>query len=129
MYNSKPVENIEVKLCETFSPYLGGCGGKTYPERTDKNGDYVITNVVPKVYEGLLARVFDTDSYIFASSWIGGLGSTKYEVSPNKTLFVSPTNLFKNDLKLLNPKAGARTGAPNLELKWGAIPGGRLLQV
>lgn len=122
LYNSKPVENIEVKLCETFSPYLGGCGGKTYTARTDKNGEYVITNVVPKVYEGLLARVFDTDSYIFAASGIGGLDSTKYEVSPDKTLFVSPTNLFKNDLKLLNPKAGAKTGAPNLELKWGPYP-------
>src|SRR5712691_4874704 len=29
-YNSKPVENIEVKLCETFSRFLGGCGGQTY---------------------------------------------------------------------------------------------------
>src|SRR5688572_5579219 len=44
LYNSKPAENIEVKLCETFSQYLGGCGGKIYTARTDKNGEYVITN-------------------------------------------------------------------------------------
>jgi hypothetical protein len=38
LYNSKPVENIEVKLCETFSQFLGGCSGKTYTARTDKGG-------------------------------------------------------------------------------------------
>jgi hypothetical protein len=122
LYNNKPVENIEVKLCETFNQYFGGCGGKSYKARTDKDGEYVITNVEPKVYEGLLARVFETDSYIFAASGIGGLSSTKYEVAADKTLFISPTNLFKDDLKLLNPKAGAKVSAQNLELKWDAYP-------
>src|SRR6266511_4168083 len=69
-YNSKPVENIEVKLCETFNQYLGGCSGKTYTAMTDKDGEYVITDVEPKVYEGLLARVFDTESFIFATTGI-----------------------------------------------------------
>jgi hypothetical protein len=122
LYNGKPAENIEVKLCETFSRFLGGCGGKTYTARTDRDGEYVIANVEPKVYEGLLARVFETDSSIFAASGIGGLSSTKYEVTADKTLFVSPTNLFKSDLKLLNPKAGAKTSAQNLELKWESYP-------
>jgi hypothetical protein len=121
-YNSKPVENIEVKLCETFNQYFGGCGGKSYTARTDKDGEYVIANVEPKVYEGLLARAFDSDSYIFAASGIGGLSSTKYEISSDKTLFVAPTNLFKEDLKTLNPKAGAKVSAQNLELKWEPYP-------
>ena len=122
LYNGKPVENIEVKLCEKFNRYFGGCSGKTYTARTDQDGEYVITNVEPRVYEGLLARVFDTDSYIFAASGIGGLSSTKYEVSADKTLFVRPTNLFKSDLKVLNPKAGAKVSAQNLELKWESYP-------
>lgn len=42
LYNSKPAENIEVKLCEKFNQYFGGCGGKTYTARTDKEGEYVI---------------------------------------------------------------------------------------
>lgn len=121
-YNSKPAENIEVKLCEKFSQFVGGCGGKTYTARTDKDGEYVITNVEPKTYEGLLARVFDTDFFIFAATGIGGLSSAKYEVTADKTLFVAPTNLFKDDLKLLNPKAGSQTSAQNLELKWEAYP-------
>jgi hypothetical protein len=122
LFNDKPVENIEVKLCETFNRFLGGCSGKTFTARTDNNGEYVIVNVEPKVYEGLLARVFDTDSYVFATTGIAGIASNKYEISPDKTLFVSPTNLFKSDLKLVNPKAGSKVSAQGLELKWEAYP-------
>lgn len=122
LYNGKPVENIEVKLCETFNRYFGGCSGKTYTAKTDKDGEYVITNVAPKVYEGLLARVFDTDSFIFATTGIAGISANTYEVTADKTLFVSPTNLFKSDLKILNPKAGAKVSAENLELKWEPYP-------
>lgn len=121
LYNSKPAENIEVKLCETFSRFMGGCSGKTYTARTDQDGEYVITNVEPKVYEGLIAQVFDTGSYVFATSGIG-ISSTKYEVTADKTLFVTPTHLFKGDLKLLNPKTGASVAAQNLELKWEPYP-------
>ncbi len=122
LYNGKPVGNIEVKLCEKFSRYLGGCSEKTYTAQTDQSGEYVITNVEPKVYEGLVARVFETDSYVFAASGIGGLSSTKYEVTADKTLFIKPTHLFKGDLKVLNPKAGAKVSAKNLELKWEPYP-------
>jgi hypothetical protein len=118
LYNSKPAENIEVKLCEKFSRFIGGCDGETYTARTDKDGDYVITNVPPKTYEALIAKVFDTDSYIFATSGIAGISATKYEVTADKTFFVSPTHLFKGDLKTLNPKAGTKVSGENLELKW-----------
>lgn len=122
LFNDKPVANIEVKLCETFNRFLGGCGGKTFIARTDSGGEYVITNVEPKTYEGLLAKVFETDSFVFATTGIGGLASSKYEVAADKTLFASPTNLFKSDLKILNPKAGSKVSAQGLELKWEAYP-------
>ena len=121
LFNSKPAENIEVKLCEKFNRFLGGCDGQTYVARPDKDGEYVITNVPPKEYEGLLARVFDTDSFIFATTGIAGLSANKYDVKADKTLFVSPTNLYKGDLKTLNPKAGSKVSAQNLELKWSLI--------
>src|SRR5688500_13400636 len=87
LYNNAPVENIEVKLCETFSRFLSGCGGKTYTAKTDKNGDFVITNVEPKEYQGLTVRVFDTDSYVFATTGIAGISATKYDIVADKTLF------------------------------------------
>ncbi|MFN2517275.1 MAG: hypothetical protein ABR556_13790, partial [Pyrinomonadaceae bacterium] len=106
LYNSKPAENIKVQLCESFSRFLGGCGGQTYTARTDKDGVYVITNVPPKAYEALIAHVFDTNSYVFATTGIAGMSAAKYDVTADKTFFVAPINLFKSDLKTLNPKAG-----------------------
>jgi hypothetical protein len=121
LYNSKPAPNIEVKLCETFSRFGGGCGGKTLTAKTDSDGVYVITNVPPKTYEALLARVFDTDSSIFATAGIG-ISAAKYEVTADKTLFVSTTNLFKSDLKLITPKAAEKVSTQSPELKWDSYP-------
>jgi hypothetical protein len=118
LYNDKPVPNIKVKLCEKFNQYLGGCDGKQYKAMTDKEGEYVIANVKPKTYESLLARVFDTDAYLFATSGIAGLKTTAYEVSSDKTLFVPPTSLFKSDLQIVIPKAGSSIGSKNLKLTW-----------
>lgn len=122
LYNNAPVENIEVKLCETFSRFLSGCGGKTFTAKTDKDGDFVIANVEPKEYEGLTVRVFDTDSYVFATTGIAGVSAAKYNVTADKTLFVTPTHLFKADLKTLNPKAGSMVSGQDLELQWDAYP-------
>ena len=122
LYNNAPVEGIEVKLCETFSRFLSGCGGKIYTAKTDKDGDFVITNVPPKEYEGLTVRIFDTDGYVFATTGIAGIAATKYNVEADKTLFVRPTHLFKGDLKVLNPKAGSTVSGQGLELQWEPYP-------
>ena len=122
LYNNAPVENIEVKLCETFSRFIGGCSGQIYTAKTDKDGDFVITNVPPKEYQGLTVRVFDTDSYVFATTGIAGIAATKYNVVADKTLFVTPTHLFKGDVKVTNPPAGSTVSAEGLELKWEAYP-------
>jgi hypothetical protein len=122
LYNSQPAANIEIKLCETFNRFMGGCTGQSYTGRSDKDGEYLITNVAPKTYEALTARVFDTDSYVFATSGIAGLSAAKYDVVADKTFFVAPIHLFKSDLKILNPKAGAKVSAQGLELKWDSYP-------
>jgi len=122
LYNGKPVEGIEATLCEKFNRFGGGCSGKTYTAKSDAEGVYVITGVPPMTYEGLIVSVFDTDSYIFATTGIAGLSSATYEVAADKTLFVRPTHLFKSDLKVLNPKAGSKVSAGGLELKWQEYP-------
>src|SRR4026208_1755965 len=122
LYNNAPVENIDVRLCETFSRFLSGCGGEIYNAKTGKEGAFVITNVPPKEYEGLTVRVFDTDSYVFATTGIAGISSEKYNVVADKTLFVRPTHLFKGDLQVVNPKAGSTVSGENLELKWEPYP-------
>jgi hypothetical protein len=121
LYNGKPAAGIEVMLCQKFNRFLGGCDGQSFQAVTDASGEYVITNVPPKEYESLLAKVFDTDSYVFATSGIG-ISSAKYEVVADKTLFVDPTNLFKSDLHISNPKAGSQVSAQNLALSWEPYP-------
>jgi hypothetical protein len=122
LYNNKPVENIEVKLCETFSQFVGGCSGKRYTAKTDREGYYVVTDVDPGKYQALLTRVFETDSFIFATTGIAGISATEYDVTADETLFIDPTHLFKGDLKLLNPAAGSKVNGQNLELSWEAYP-------
>ena len=122
LFNSKPAANIEVTLCEKFNQFLGGCDGKKFVARTDKDGEYVVTNVPPQTYEALTARVFESNFYVFATTGITGLSSAKYEVAADKTLFVPPTNLFKSDLKTLNPKAGEKVSTDKPELRWAAYP-------
>jgi hypothetical protein len=119
-YNERPAVGVEVKLCETFSQYLSGCSGETFTAKTDSDGVYLIKNVPPKVYEGLTVKVFDTPYYIFATSGI--VQTAKYKIEEGRTFFAPDTNLFKQDLKLLNPKAGSKIGASNIEVKWDAYP-------
>ena len=120
LYNEKPVEGIEVKLCETFSQFVGGCGGEMFTTRTDANGEYLIKDVPPGTYEGLTAKVFDTPYYVFATS--GFVGAAKYQIDADETFFAPDTHLFKNDLKLVSPKAGAKISPENIEVKWDSYP-------
>lgn len=119
-YNEKPAANIEVKLCEKFNQFFGGCGGQTFIAKTDAGGEYLIKNVPPGIYEGLTAKVFDTPYYVFATS--GFVSSAKYKLEADETFFAPDSNLFKSDLKLVSPKAGANVGANNIEVKWESYP-------
>ena len=120
LFNSQPAPDIDVKLCEKFNQFLGGCQGQTYTAKTDANGEYLIKDVPPGIYEGLIAKVFDTPYFVFATS--GFIGSAKYELDADQTFFAPDSNLFKSDLKLVSPKAGAKVSAQNLELKWESYP-------
>jgi hypothetical protein len=120
LYNGQPAANIEVKLCETFSQFVGGCSGEVFTAKTDATGEYVIKDVPPRLYEALTAKVFDTPYYVFATSGI--MQNAKYKVEADKTFFAPDSNLFKSDLKLVSPKAGAKIGASNIEVKWEAYP-------
>lgn len=120
LFNSQPAPDIDVKLCEKFNQFLGGCQGQTYTAKTDANGEYLIENVPPGIYEGLIAKVFDTPYFVFATS--GFIGSAKYELEADQTFFAPDSNLFKSDLKLVSPRAGAKIAPQNIEVKWESYP-------
>lgn len=119
-FNEKPAAGIEVKLTEKFNRFLGNGDGETFKAKTDSNGTYVLKNVTPRVYEGLLVKVFNSNYYVFATSGI--VQTAKYRVEPDKTYFAPDTNLFKSDLKLLNPKAGSKVAGSGLEVQWKPYP-------
>ena len=119
-YNEQPAVRVDVKLCKTFNQFFGGCSGDTFTAKTDETGEYLIKNVPPGIYEGLTVRVFNTPYYVFATSGIAS--AAKYNIEADTTYFAPDSHLFKNDLKLLNPKAGSKVAADNLEVKWDAYP-------
>jgi hypothetical protein len=119
-FNGKPVADIEVKLCEKFSRFIGGCSGETFTTKTDAGGEYLIKSVPAGIYEGLTAKVFNTPYYVFATSGI--VGSAKYKLEADQTFFAPDSNLFKSDLKLVTPRAGSKINASNIEVKWDAYP-------
>lgn len=118
LYNGQPAAGVEVKLCEKFNQYFGGCSGETFTAKTDSSGEYLIRNAQPRIYEGLIVKVFDTNYYVFATS--GFVSSAKYRIEEDKTFFAPDANLFKNDLKLVTPKAGSKIAPDNIEVKWDA---------
>lgn len=120
-YNEKPAEGIEVKICEKFSRFVGGCDGETFKTKTDANGEYLFANITPGIYEGLLVKVFNSDSYVFATKGIG-ISSAKYKFDADTTFFAPDTNLFKDDLKVQSPKENSTVKIENLEIKWDAYP-------
>lgn len=121
MFNEKPVEGIEVKLCEKFSTF-SGCGGETFTSKTDKDGEYLIANVKPNEYQGLIVKVFDTKMYVFASNRFG-ITASKYKIETDQTFFAPDTNLYKSDLKATSPKEKAKVDAKAFEITWEAYEG------
>ena len=120
LFNEKPAPNVEVKLCEKFSTFMG-CSGQQFTTKTDDNGEYFFKNVEPKIYEGLIVKVFNTPSYIFAARTFG-ISAAKYKIEADKTFFAPATNLFKSDIKAQSPKANTKVDAKTLEIKWDAYP-------
>jgi hypothetical protein len=119
LYNDKPVEGIEIKICGEFSSIMGvECGGKTKTTKTDADGVFVVADLDPMTYQGLTAKVFKTDYYIFPQEGI--MTPQKFNVEADKTIFARDINLFRSDLKLTNPKAGSKVEAKDVMIKWDA---------
>jgi hypothetical protein len=121
LFNDQPVEGIEVKICETFSAFMGiRCTGKTLVTKTGSDGVFVLANLEPMKYGGLTAKVFKSNYYIYPQESI--MMPQSFTVEADKTIFSPDINLFKDDVKITNPKAGSKADANALELKWDAYP-------
>jgi FlaG/FlaF family flagellin (archaellin) len=122
LFNGEPAAGVEVKICQKFSRFMGDCSGDTFKTKTDASGEYLFSNVTAGVYEGLLVKVFETNSYIFATQGLG-VSAAKYKFDADSTYFAPVTNLFKFDLKHQEPKANATVDGTDLKVKWEAYAG------
>ena len=128
LFNSEPASGVEVKLCQKFNRFMGTCDGDTFKTKTDASGEYLIANVTAGIYEGLLVKVFDTNSFVFATGRFG-ITSAKYKIDADSTYFAPETNLFKSDLKLTEPKSGSTVAGTDLKIKWAPYPGAAYYEV
>ena len=63
LFNQKPAANIEVKLCEKFNQYFGGCGGQTYTTAmTVPVDDQMRPKEAGAINGGIMKRSSDTPS-------------------------------------------------------------------
>jgi hypothetical protein len=123
LFNDQPVEGIEVRLCENFSTIMGiKCDGKTKTTKTGADGVYVLADLEPLTYGGLTAKVFKSNYYVYPYKGLTAMTAQKFTVEGDKTIYASDINLFKDDLKITNPKAGAKVEAQGLEIKWEPYP-------
>lgn len=123
LFNDEPVEGIEVRICENFSTILGiKCDGKTKTVKTGADGVFVIADLDPMNYGGLTAKVFKSDYYLYPYEGFSSMIAKRFNVEADKTIFANDINLFKDDLKITQPKAGAKIPAENVEIKWDEYP-------
>ena len=113
-WNGSGVPDLEVALCHDFSTF-SGCGGTPLTTTTDKNGQYLFKDVDPGVY-ALSVKVFDTDDWLYISNGI--FSSIDFEVTAGKTLTIGYQDIFKLDLKLLEPIDASTVAGEKVVLDW-----------
>jgi hypothetical protein len=117
-WNGTGAADLEVELCADFSSF-SGCGSKPINGKTDENGRYLFKDVAPGIY-ALSVRVFDSDDWLYISSGI--LSSAEFEVEAGKTLTIGIQNIFKLDVKLLEPTNGSKVAGDEALLDWNDYP-------
>ncbi len=117
-WNGEGAAGLEVTLCADFSSF-SGCGSEPVTAETDGDGRYLFKDVDPGIY-ALSVRVFDTDDWLYISSGI--LSSAEFEVEADETLIIEIQNIFKLDIKLLEPTNGSKIMGEEILLDWQDYP-------
>ena len=113
-WNGSGVADLEVALCHDFSTF-SGCSGTPLTTITDEKGQYLFADVDPGVY-ALSVKVFETDDWLYISNGI--FSSIDFEVSAGKALTIGYQDIFKLDLKLLEPGDATTVAGEEVLLDW-----------
>jgi hypothetical protein len=118
-WNSTPVNEAKVLLCEDFNTF-SGCKGETYESSTDDKGVYVVENIPVGEY-AILMQLPGEEKYLYAGSILKG--ATKIKVEEGKTIPLDNMHIFKSDLKLTSPSDKEEIETRNPTLSWEAYQG------
>jgi len=118
LFDGKGAPGIEVQLCEEMR-LIGGCSGKSYQGKTNKDGFYVIDKVKPGEY-ALAVRVFNSNSFIYPTAGI--LSAAKFKIEKDQSLAVRTVNLWKTNLQIASPPNGGTVKTDKPKLSWKAYP-------
>jgi len=117
LWDSQPVTQSTVRLCETWYSY-SGCGGTKYIAQTDENGYFVFSNVVPGQYQ-VVTTVENTNIILL---YVNKQQSNQQQVIAGKNLVLDPWNTWKLDLHPVFPKNGQTVSDVPPTFKWDPYP-------
>ncbi len=118
LWNGKPVEGLEVKLCDEIK-FIGGCEGLEYPTNTGKDGVYVLLDVPPGTY-GLTFRAIDSDTWYYITSMV--LNSKDFEIPADQMINMGDNNTIRTDVVILTPQEDERLSISRPTLSWEPYP-------
>jgi hypothetical protein len=118
LWNGRPVEELEVKLCDEIK-FFGGCEGVEYPTTTGMDGVYVIMDVPPGTY-GLTFRALDSETWYFVTSMV--LNAKDFELLADQMVDMGDNHTIRTDVVILTPLEDERLSIPRPTLSWEPYP-------
>ena len=115
-WNETGAAGIDLKICTEFS-WFGGCKGTIYTATSDAEGIYIFKDVDPGQY-ALTLKVFETDKWLYMTT--GLMTERMYTVKSDETTEVGVSDIYKADLKAVQPTEKAKVAEAKPVLKWEA---------
>jgi hypothetical protein len=119
LWNEKPMEGLGLALCETIDP-VDGCLGAAFDTRTDEQGVYLFTDVLPGEYE-LVVESLDFERWLYVTAGLES-GSRKHTVTADSILRLPDQSIFRFNLTLVFPEENAVVSSGQPVLAWEAYP-------
>ncbi len=115
-WNEIGAADIDLKICTEFS-WFGGCKGTIYSATTNAEGIYIFKDVDPGLY-ALTLKVFETDNWLYMTT--GLMSERMYTVKADETTEIGVSDIYKADLKPVQPTDKAKVAESKPTLKWEA---------
>lgn len=115
LWNKEPVAKAAVKMCEEYD-IVTGCLGKQYSINTNKQGYFIFQNIKPSNYV-ILINIDSTSWWSYQT--VDGLPIPAEDTAyPGQITYVDPREIYKVDLKIIQPVLGAKVTKKQPTIKW-----------